>query len=174
MCPGLAIGYRAAMSALKRFKRATDEELVTVVENDSCAVDAIQFMTGCTLGKGNLIFRDYGKQVYTFIKRPGGEALRLSFIWKPPEESTREKKIKAILRAKETEIFKIKRLKLTPPPEARVFGSVACGICGEKVMEPRARLKDGVVVCIPCFEGGHGPRRNILGLQALAQSGERK
>ncbi len=152
MCPGLAIGYRAALSALKRFKRAKDEELVAVVENDSCAVDAIQFMTGCTFGKGNLIFRDYGKQVYTFIKRPGGDALRLSFVWEPPKESPREKKIKALLAAKETELFKIKMLKLNPPPEARIFASVKCGICGDKVMEPRARVKDGRVVCIPCLE----------------------
>lgn len=42
--------------------RDIDEEMVAIVENDSCAVDAIQVLTGCTLGKGNLIFRDYGKQ----------------------------------------------------------------------------------------------------------------
>jgi hypothetical protein len=45
------------------------------VENDSCAVDAVQVMTGCTFGKGNLIFRDYGKQAYTFMSRATGKAL---------------------------------------------------------------------------------------------------
>jgi hypothetical protein len=42
-CPGLAIGYRmatAAMEALESF-RAEDEELVAIVENDACGVDAL-------------------------------------------------------------------------------------------------------------------------------------
>ena len=70
-CPGLAFGYRVAEVALQELgDKAEDEELVAVVENNSCAVDAIQVMAGCTFGKGNLIFKDYGKQVYTFIRRP--------------------------------------------------------------------------------------------------------
>jgi formylmethanofuran dehydrogenase subunit E len=69
VCPGLALGYRVSMFALKELgERALDEELVAIVENNSCAVDAVQVITGCTFGKGNLIFKDYGKQVYTFIK----------------------------------------------------------------------------------------------------------
>ncbi|NTV15797.1 MAG: formylmethanofuran dehydrogenase, partial [Desulfobulbaceae bacterium] len=74
-CPGLAFGFRVARVAIRELglSRAEDEELVAVVENDSCAVDAIQVLTGCTFGKGNLIFRDHGKQVYTFFKRATGE-----------------------------------------------------------------------------------------------------
>jgi formylmethanofuran dehydrogenase subunit E len=180
MCPGLAIGYRVAQLALKELgPRAADEELVAVVENDSCAVDAVQVMTGCTFGKGNLIFRDYGKQVYTFIKRPLGDALRVSVEWVAPEETEEEKeawakymkgdrsgdtlsvvhkrksrKIEAVLNADEDELFKVTREKVELPPEARIFPSVRCGLCGEKVMEPRTRVKDGKTVCIPCFEGG--------------------
>jgi len=54
-----------AKAALREFGagRPQDEELVAVVENDSCAADAIQFITGCTFGKGNLIFHDFGKHV---------------------------------------------------------------------------------------------------------------
>ena len=48
------------------------------MENDSCAVDAIQVVTGCTFGKGNLIFFDFGKQSYTFASRDSGEAVRVS------------------------------------------------------------------------------------------------
>lgn len=61
LCPGLALGYRVAKAALRELKaeRPRDEELVAIVENDSCAADAIQFITGATFGKGNLIFRDY-------------------------------------------------------------------------------------------------------------------
>src|SRR5512147_1538276 len=80
LCPGLALGYRVAKAALRELgaERPEDEELVAVVENDSCAVDAIQFITGCTFGKGNLIFRDYGKHVYTFYDRATGKAVRIS------------------------------------------------------------------------------------------------
>lgn len=89
-CPGLALGYRAAMAALEELslKHSEDEEIVCIVENDSCAVDAVQVITGCTFGKGNLIFKDYGKQVYTFIDRKAGRAIRISvdFDYKETEE----------------------------------------------------------------------------------------
>src|SRR5512134_883344 len=86
-CPGLALGFRVSIRAMKEFKNLPeDEELVAIAENDSCAVDAVQVMTGCTFGKGNLIFRNYGKQVYTFLKRSTGKSLRISVIWNKPKE----------------------------------------------------------------------------------------
>ncbi|MEW6214322.1 MAG: FmdE family protein [Nitrospirota bacterium] len=186
ICPGLVLGYRVSMFALKElWGRADDEELVAIAENDSCAVDAIQVMTGCTFGKGNLLFRDYGKQVYTFIKRPSrnrvtmtGDGIRISVKWKSPEETEEEKKmwerymkgdrsdkvlkavhnikskkIDAILHAKDKELFKVLKGKVNLPEEARIYPSIRCALCGEKVMEPRARVKDGKVVCIPCCKG---------------------
>ncbi len=178
-CPGLAIGYRVSDKALREMGgRAEDEELVAVVENNSCAVDAVQVMTGCTFGKGNLIFRDYGKQVYTFIRRPSGDAVRIAVNWVSPDETDEEKeawrkfssgersddvmrivharkarKIKAIMDATDEELFEIKRLRVDPPREARVYPSLRCEFCGEKVMEPRARVREGKVACIPCAEG---------------------
>jgi len=177
-CPGLALGYRASVFALKQLgDRAADEELVAIVENSSCAVDAVQVVTGCTFGKGNLIFRDYGKQVYTFMKRPSGEGIRISVDWKSPEETKEEKrmwerymngdqseevlkkvhnrklkKIDIILNSSDEEIFRFIRGKMDLPEEARIYKSLTCAVCGEKMMEPRARLKDGQIVCIPCFE----------------------
>ena len=72
-CPGLAIGVRAAELALREIgPRAADEEIVAIVESDMCGVDAIQFMTGCTFGKGNLIHLDYGKNAFTFIRCSDG------------------------------------------------------------------------------------------------------
>ncbi len=154
-----------------------DEELVAIVENDSCAVDAIQVVTGCTFGKGNLIYRDYGKQAYTFLRRPLGEAIRISIDFNPPEETEEEKemwrrysrgdrsedvlravhdrkarKTKAILEAPESELLRITKVNVTLPSEARIYQSLTCEVCGEKMAEPRARLKNGKIVCIPCFE----------------------
>ncbi len=178
MCPGLVLGYRVSAFALKELgKKASDEEIVAIVENNSCAIDAVQVMTGCTFGKGNLIFRDYGKQVYTFIKRPSGKAIRISIDWTPPPETEKEKeiwqrymkgersnavmkavhkrktrKIDSILKANDGELFKIRNVKVTLPDEARIYQSVRCESCGEKTMEPRLRVKNEKMVCMPCFE----------------------
>ena len=80
-CPGLAVGYRmsrAAMDALSEM-RSGDEQLVAIVENDACGVDALQCVTGCTFGKGNLIFRDFGKQVFTLYSRDSRKGVRVLF-----------------------------------------------------------------------------------------------
>src|SRR3712207_1131574 len=79
MCPGLAMGIRAAEAALREVgPHSSDEEVVTLTETAMCAVDAIQYLTGCTFGKGNLIHLDYGKNAYTFIRRSDGKAVRIS------------------------------------------------------------------------------------------------
>ncbi len=180
-CPGLALGYRVGVAAVKELNMeniSEDEEVVAIVENDSCAVDAIQVLTGCTFGKGNLIFKDYGKQVYTFMKRPSGDAVRISIDFTSPEETEEEKemwrrysegersgevlktvhnrkakKMMAILDASDSELLKTTRFKMPLPSEARIYPSIRCEMCGEKVAEPKARVKDGKIVCIPCFEG---------------------
>ncbi len=88
LCPGLAIGYVAAKVAAQLLDIGTseDEEIVALVENNSCAVDAIQVLLGCTFGKGNLIFKDWGKQVFTFMDRRTNRAVRMSFTGPMPEQ----------------------------------------------------------------------------------------
>ncbi len=178
ICPGLALGYRVSQLVLRELgPRSEDEELVAIVENNSCAVDAIQVMTGCTFGKGNLLFRDYGKQVYTFIKRPSREGLRIAVKWNPhPEsgeeaelwkrylegdrseevlEAVRERKLKKaedVLAAPEDVLFDTRRVEMDPPEKARIYPSVRCALCGEKVMTARTRTMEGRTLCIPCAQ----------------------
>ncbi len=176
LCPGLALGYRVAKAALRELKadRPRDEELAAIVENDSCAADAVQFITGCTFGKGNLIFRDYGKHVYTFFNRRTGQGVRISEDYRGfegdqrfPELKRRQEagedvaremqafkmeKAAAILNAEEKDLFTIQPVSSPPPEEARIRASARCSVCGEKFMESRGRIKNGNVVCIPCFE----------------------
>jgi formylmethanofuran dehydrogenase subunit E len=52
----------------------------------------------------------------------------------------------------EETLFKIEDVPANEPEKARIFNSVVCHYCGEKVMEPRARLRDGQTACIPCAE----------------------
>lgn len=178
VCPGLAMGFRAAGLAVRELAslRAGDEELVAIVENNSCAVDAIQMVTGCTAGKGNLLFRDYGKQVYTFIRRADGAAVRLAVSWTPPPDdqetaeawrqygqgerseevmriiaSRKDQKAQAVLAADDSELFILSRPTVSLPPAAQVHPTVTCSVCGERVMEPKTRPTDnGGWVCVPC------------------------
>src|SRR3990170_551824 len=79
VCPGLAIGFQAARILMERLgvRKAPDEELVTIVETDACGADAIQVMTGCTFGKGNFIFRNYGKHAFSLLDRRKGKGVRV-------------------------------------------------------------------------------------------------
>ncbi len=79
VCPGLLMGVRAAQHAMDflQLDPDVDEEILAIVENKACGVDAIQAILSCTLGKGNLIFRDYGKMVYTVASRESGRAVRM-------------------------------------------------------------------------------------------------
>ena len=157
-CIGLAIGYRAGRIAIKDgFKRAKDEEVFAIVENDSCSVDAIQFMLGCTFGKGNLIFKDYGKQAFTIVERWSGRAIRMSL--KPGtidfDRKTKEEILADILRLPDEKLFKIKRFKMdkeSMPGEAEIRRSVTCDVCGEEVMEGKTYKIEQKIYCIPCRE----------------------
>lgn len=150
-CPGLAIGYRLARAAMEALEvgHAYDEELVAIVENDACGVDALQMLSGCTFGKGNLIFRDHGKQVYTLFSRSSGRSVRVLFHGRGmPTELADDRLGRAayILSAPVEEIITLGPAMLTLPEMARVRRSVPCTVCGEPVMEDR--LQSGI--CLPC------------------------
>lgn len=154
-CPGLAIGYRMSLAAMEALDtiRSEDEEIVAIVENDACGVDAVQFVTGCTFGKGNFIFRDYGKQVYTFYCRNTGRGVRVLFHGEglpPSETEDRAARINRILKAPLLDILKIEEVNIQTPEYAKFRNSLVCGVCGEKVMETRTRDIGGRTLCIPC------------------------
>jgi len=140
-CPGLAIGFKAAEAAIGElgYARDVNEEMVAIVENDSCSIDAIQLILGCTAGKGNLIFRNNGKQVFTVGRRNDGKAVRIAL------------KYEHILESDPGDLFEIREAKLDLPEKAVIFKTVKCARCGEGVMESKARLSDGKPVCPDCF-----------------------
>ena len=156
LCPGLTIGYRAAKIGMARLgsERAEDEELIAIVENDSCSVDAVQALTGCTFGKGNLFFNDHGKQVFTFALRPSGRAVRVSL--KPAgdrharSEEDRSARVRRMLASPDEDLFSIKECTIDLPDTARIHKSVRCEACGESVMETRTRQVAGKTLCMPC------------------------
>ncbi len=156
-CPGLAIGYRMATAALEalRSMRAEDEEIVAIVENDACGVDALQCVTGCTFGKGNLLFRDYGKQAYTLYDRVSKQGVRVVYHGRGvPAQLREDRKAFAgwLLAAPSAELVSIVHVAIDEPAPARIRRSEPCAVCGESVMEDRLRERDGERVCRPCFE----------------------
>ncbi len=178
MCPGLAMGVQAAQIALREIgPHANDEEVVAVVENDMCAVDAIQFLTGCTFGKGNLIHRDWGKNAYTFFRRSDGRAVRIAArpnAWQrdpehqelfvkvrtnqaSPEEKARFRELHQseshkVLGIEPGALFEVQEVTGPPPQRARIHASVICARCGEGAMETRIRRLGGRELCPPCFD----------------------
>ena len=151
LCPGIVIGYRAAKAGMKQIHamRSEDEELVAIVENNSCAVDAIQVMTGCTFGKGNFFFRDYGKHVYTLALRPDGRGVRVSLKNDVFREEDRDERIKLILELDEDQLFDIRDVNIELPNVAQIHDSLPCHNCGESVMKTRVKEKNKKVYCIP-------------------------
>jgi formylmethanofuran dehydrogenase subunit E len=158
-CPGLAMGYRMTLAALKKLNsiRSEDEEIVTIVENDACGTDAVQFLSGCTFGKGNFIFKDYGKMVYTFLCRKSGRAIRASrnpeFLKKVKKEDlSREEMINIILNSSDEEFAILEEMKIKLPPKAQLYENIVCDICGETAMETRIKLINGKKICLPCAD----------------------
>lgn len=189
LCPGLAMGVQAARIALDRVgPHAADEEVVAITETDMCGVDAVQVLTGCTFGKGNLIHRDWGKNAFTFFRRSDGKALRIVTrpdAWQRDDEhqelsarvrvgeatdeerarfrEVHERRSRAILERPPEELFELREFLGRPPTRARIHDSVECADCGEAVMETRIRRLRGRDLCQPCFEaaigGGEPPIR---------------
>ncbi len=178
-CPGLAIGFQAARALMDRLgtKRAPDEELVAIVETDACGADAIQVMTGCTFGKGNFFFLNYGKHAFALADRrkgrtvrvclrPGAMELRpenLSLLEKVRHETAsseeleryrnlKEERIQEILETPFDALFKIEDVSFQIPPEAQIVESKSCDFCGELTKADLLGDLDWRKACIPCRE----------------------
>lgn len=151
-CPGLAIGVKACIAAIEKMgiDPAEDEELVCITETDACGVDAIQSLLSCTIGKGNLIYKERGKQAFTFINRTNGKAMRF-YLKARNEGRERAEYQNYLLTAPVDEVFDYKEVEIDLPEEARIFGSFACEICGETAAENNIRIQEGKKVCLDCY-----------------------
>ncbi len=177
VCPGLGIGYAAAKAGIQVLGvvGAQDEEVVAVVENDSCAVDAVQVVLGCTFGKGNLVFRDWGKQVYTFFDRTKGRAVRLCFRQEtmPLQEERhllqakiesgeatdadrsrldqlRVQAIQDLVSGDPCRFFQMGEARMVTPSGNRRVSTGPCAICGETTVTSRLVEKHGKRICLEC------------------------
>jgi len=185
ICPGLSIGFQAAQVALDRLReaRAEDEELIAIVETDACSADAVQVLTGCTFGKGNFIYKDYGKMVLTLLSRNTGKGVRVALkpdAFQPNEEHMDLISKMASGEANDTEqqrywkihfdqacriletfpekLFHITREEVDLPPRAQIESSEFCARCGEPTMPSKMEMSAGQKICRGCSSQVSGSR----------------
>jgi len=171
MCPGQVLGVRMAMLGLRQL--GIDDpvkhrkRLLTYVEIDRCATDAVSLVTGCRLGKRSLKFVDYGKVAATFVDTETQRAVRVvarddsrtrakSMFPGLEEESRRQ--LEAYKVMGDSDLFIIQAVKVNLRPEdlpGRPRSRVACDECGEGVNDGRERRVGGRVLCRSCAGEGY-------------------
>ncbi|SHF26514.1 formylmethanofuran dehydrogenase subunit E [Desulfofundulus australicus DSM 11792] len=177
-CCLLAIGYRATKVALEKLNaHLPGYNLVTVVENRTCAADAVQVVSGCTFGKRNFIYKDNGKYVFTFACMGERQALRVSLragvLSKEGDDFValmekvangvategereefyrrQEPLMKYILEGPVEEIFEMQVVNLEKSLPELCLQMITCSRCGEEMMKDHAFFQNGRPVCKDCL-----------------------
>lgn len=167
LCAGQVLGVRLAMLGLSKLgiddPRGKDRKrLVTFVEIDRCATDAVAVVTGCRLGKRALKFRDWGKMAATFVDVNSGKAVRiaakesskaLARQMHPELENKNSQQMLAYREMPDGDLFTIQWVKVDLPPEefpGYKGERIVCEICGEGINFRREVQRDGKVFCRAC------------------------
>jgi formylmethanofuran dehydrogenase subunit E len=167
LCAGQVLGVRMAMLGLEKLgiedPRGKDRKrLVTFVEIDRCATDAIAVVTGCRLGKRALKFRDWGKMAATFADVSTGKAIRiaakesskaLARAMHPEIESKNQQQMQAYREMAEDDLFTKQWVKVELPAEefpGYKGERIVCAECAEGINFRREVLRDGRVLCRAC------------------------
>lgn len=167
LCAGQVLGVRLAMLGLARLgiedpQGKDRKRLVTFVEIDRCATDAVAVVTGCRLGKRALKFRDWGKVAATFVDTAGGKAIRiaakesskaLARSMHPEIADKNRQQMLAYREMREEDLFDLQWVKVELPPEefpGYKGERVVCEKCGEGINFKREIRRGGKVLCRAC------------------------
>ena len=170
LCAGQVLGVRMSMLGLREIgiidpKGADRKSLIVYVEMDRCATDAVQSVTGCSLGHRTMKFMDYGKMAATFLNLATGKAVRVfarddsrqkAKDLLPGVENKYAAQIEAYKVMSDEELFNVMEVTVKVSPQdmpGRPMGRVQCDSCGEHVQDMREVCKDGKVLCVPCASG---------------------
>ena len=183
LCLGLPLGIKMSLkglSALGMQDPASRGELVVFVENNRCAVDAVQVATGCSMGSRRLKVFEYGKSAATFYDREKGravrvfarpqltsEAMRLAVgsgilaEGESPDPSSklgRKAMMNAFMKMSADELFDQREVELRDASSFARGASVPrtrCANCGEEILDGRGVASGGNVLCLPCSGSGY-------------------
>ncbi|MGA7293302.1 MAG: FmdE family protein [Terriglobales bacterium] len=187
LCAGQVLGVRLAMLGLEKLgiddprgKKEDRKRLVTFVEIDRCATDAIAVVTGCRLGKRALKFRDWGKMAATFVDLAVGAPLKPDFglsvlvtdhcyrairiaakesskalarSMHPELESKNQQEMLAYREMSVDDLFTQQWVKVELPAEefpGYKSDRIVCAACGEGINFRREVVRDGRVLCRAC------------------------
>jgi formylmethanofuran dehydrogenase subunit E len=181
ICPGLAIVYYASHIAMcwLSAEKSPEDEVFVIMESTGCSADAVQAITGCTTGKGNLIIDDIGKQVFTFGVRGRPKAIRIALrpafttdhldpglmelrnkvsSGKASDEEIGdlrlriERACRAILENPGETVFDVREVAIEEPARGGATAMVTCAKCGEPVAADRAKKAGNGYVCPACVK----------------------
>ena len=167
LCAGQVLGVRLAMLGLRKLEiddpHGKDRKrLVTFVEIDRCATDAIGVVTGCRLGKRALKFRDWGKMAATFVDVANESAIRiaakesskaLARQLHPEIENKNQQQMLAYREMSDEDLFTTQWVRVDLPPEefpGYKGERIVCDVCGEGINFHRETRRDGRVLCRGC------------------------
>ena len=164
LCGGITIGTKLAMYGLELMGmelNTKNKNLIVFLEIDRCMSDAIQSVTGCTMGKRSLKQMYYGKFAVTFYDMETEKALRISDADANKKEKPKETKEEMIERFTKTppeDLFKVEKVKIELAPAqmpGKPHTSTFCSMCGEKVTDGMHNKIGGKPVCRSCSEGSY-------------------
>ncbi|MDD1703475.1 MAG: FmdE family protein [Methanoregula sp.] len=159
VCPGIVLGTRLTIAGMRELgmdPRKKNHDLIVYVEIDRCGADAIQAITGCSLGHRNLKHKDFGKFAATFVDTGSGNAVRVSVHEKNRAEHDKlppKDVIHVLSEVPEPEILEIERVQLAIPKEdlpGFPVGKAVCSACGEQISDNRHVIAQGKVLCRNC------------------------
>jgi formylmethanofuran dehydrogenase subunit E len=170
VCPGIIIGTRIAIAGMRElgmdpFERNRD--LMVYVEIDRCMADAVQAVTGITMGHRTLKYKDYGKFAATFVDLATKKAVRVSAMERPRTDQSSETRgnrsrpdmkdmAKKLSCVPEEELLIIEEVKVDVQehdipgfPKFRAY----CEECGDRVLDRREVILNGKTLCRACADG---------------------
>jgi formylmethanofuran dehydrogenase subunit E len=166
MCPGQVLGIRMAMLGLRSIgiddPVKDRKRLLTFVEIDRCATDALSLVTGCRLGKRSLKYLDYGKVAATFVNLETGRAVRVvarddsrakAKAMFPAITDSSQAQLEAYKVMENDDLFNLEAVRVKLKPEdlpGRPRTRVTCEQCGEGVNDGRERWLGDRVLCRSC------------------------
>jgi formylmethanofuran dehydrogenase subunit E len=180
VCLGLPLGLRVGREALDALNvpRSEDKELVAVAELapeqfSHCFLDGLQWSTGCTLGKNNLILDPVGKFAVSLFDTTTGRAVRVTLTpaflaafraWPPvaakaenrpyqPAEGEMDRFIREILTRPAEEVVRVEQLGDVRPPAVPMYWDYQiCSRCGEAVLASYTTTRAGDTLCTRCAQ----------------------
>jgi formylmethanofuran dehydrogenase subunit E len=167
ICAGQILGLRLAMLGC-RLLGLNDpagkdrKRLITYVEIDRCATDAITVVTGCRIGKRALKFRDFGKVAATFCDLETGRAVRVVALdsskqkareMYPETVDKNQQQMRAYRELADSDLFSYRWVRVKVEPHdlpGYKAPRVACAECGEGINFKKEVIRDGVTLCRAC------------------------